>query len=180
MSDSALTFGGPTAAPSVAPIVFLDIDGVLNCDVTKERFDGFIGIDQRLLVLFTAWWRARGYEIVLSSTWRRDEPFRAELKRCGLAWIGMTPIRNEPIGSGLIIRSACRGDEIAAWIQETGSTAPFVILDDMPDGNFLPEQRSRLIQTHGSYGLRPEDLRRADQLLATDGAPLDQAKVREP
>ncbi len=30
-------------------VVFLDVDGVLNCRSTEDRFHGFIGIDDELV-----------------------------------------------------------------------------------------------------------------------------------
>ena len=35
-------------------IIFLDVDGVLNCSSTKERFQGFIGIDDRFAKTFAS------------------------------------------------------------------------------------------------------------------------------
>ncbi len=53
-------------------IIFLDVDGVLNCSSTKERFQGFIGIDDRFAKTFASLVKKsredEPTEIVLSSS----------------------------------------------------------------------------------------------------------------
>ena len=55
-------------------IVFLDVDGVLNCRSTKERHRGFIGIDslhvEILSRIIEKSDREEKTELVLSSSWR--------------------------------------------------------------------------------------------------------------
>lgn len=51
-------------------VIFLDIDGVLNCNNTTEIFLGITGIEDRLVEKLRAIVNATGAEIVLVSTWR--------------------------------------------------------------------------------------------------------------
>ena len=58
-------------------IIFLDIDGVLNRDSTKEKFRDFTGVDVYLTNKFLTWLEGKDYDVVLSSTWRFEESFMA-------------------------------------------------------------------------------------------------------
>ena len=57
-------------------VIFLDIDGVLNCigsfNRTKTRFNGFVGMDPTLVARFNSLVEKTGARVVLSSTWRLD------------------------------------------------------------------------------------------------------------
>jgi HAD domain in Swiss Army Knife RNA repair proteins len=53
-------------------IIFLDIDGVLNCDDTPNPRKFPYIVDSRLLELFREFVKATGAIVVLSSTWRVD------------------------------------------------------------------------------------------------------------
>lgn len=53
-------------------IVFLDVDGVLNCDSTTNRVQGFIGVDPKKVELLKQIVDATNAEIVLTSTWKMD------------------------------------------------------------------------------------------------------------
>src|SRR5262245_55436037 len=69
-------------------LLFLDIDGVLNCAVTKERWNGLIGIDRRLVSTFLQWLSGKDVGIVLSSTWRLYDDTKEHLAAAGLSWMG--------------------------------------------------------------------------------------------
>ena len=51
-------------------IIFLDIDGVVNCMYTKQRLRGIIFVDPRKIQLVKDIVAATGARIVLTSTWR--------------------------------------------------------------------------------------------------------------
>lgn len=51
-------------------IIFLDIDGVLNCETTKERCGYYVGIDRTKVQLLKKIVDATDAKIVLCSTWR--------------------------------------------------------------------------------------------------------------
>src|SRR5262247_3711400 len=72
-------------------LLFLDIDGVLNCSVTKERWNGLTGIDRRLASMLLQWLSGKDVGVVLSSTWRLYEDTKEHLAAAGLSWIGQTP-----------------------------------------------------------------------------------------
>jgi hypothetical protein len=110
------------------PIIFLDVDGVLNNYRTTERCTGtsFIGVDPKLCELFRQLVVKADASIVLSSTWR-DHP-----KMLPYLWrmlgnevegrlIGATPkLPNEP-----------RAREINFWLSvHHHDYEQFAILDD--------------------------------------------------
>ena len=53
-------------------IVFLDIDGVLNCEGSRSRCAGYRGIDDKKVENLAKIVKATGAEIVLISTWKED------------------------------------------------------------------------------------------------------------
>lgn len=53
-------------------IVFLDIDGVLNCEGSRSRCAGYRGIDDKKVENLAKIVKATGAEIVLITTWKED------------------------------------------------------------------------------------------------------------
>lgn len=144
-------------APNYDRIIFLDIDGVLNNDHTKEKFMGFTGVDERLAKMFVDWYSTRDYTIILSSSWRIDTAFgdfKAELKRNGILWFDETPQ----------LLSLGRGREIKVKLDQY-VPEKYVILDDYGPSEFLKEQRPRLVQTSAHKGLEPKKLAKIDELM---------------
>lgn len=110
-------------------VLFLDIDGVCNAiGSTTERFMGFIGIDTELASRVQSIVAQTGCKIVLSSTWRLDEPFRDEVRRVVGDFIDVTPRFD----------GAMRGDEIEHWLKEHPEVERYAILDD--DSDFHEDQ----------------------------------------
>lgn len=137
--------------------IFLDIDGVLNNDYTKERFAGFTGIDKRLCKMFLDWFDKDKYQIVLSSSWRIPSAygdFLQELRDNGLSWVEETPH----------LKGLRRGLEIQCSIEEL-SIEKYVILDDMGPSEFLKHQRPFLVQTSPIHGLRLKNLNKIEQII---------------
>jgi hypothetical protein len=116
-------------------VIFLDIDGVLNCQHYTNQIktpNGFLDLDcvanLNKLVADT------GAKIVLSSTWRHDADVIDNLKvHVQAEFLGKTPSLNS--------RYSLRGNEIHAWIQQNEALLgkayheyhSFVILDDDSD-----------------------------------------------
>lgn len=62
-------------------VLFLDIDGVLNRDGTRERIGGYVGLDKKLVDKLLGWLASHPeVQLVLSSTWRLDGPLSVDLK----------------------------------------------------------------------------------------------------
>ena len=116
-------------------IIFLDVDGVLNCSDTKDKICGYRGIEDEKVFYLKQIVDAFDAEIVLSSDWRTlDEDSEHyqylvdKLAKQGLKISDKTPD---------IIhwnRAAWnRASEIAAYLAENVPDR-FLILDDIQDG----------------------------------------------
>ena len=150
-------------------IIFLDVDGVLNCESTwdGEHADGMNTIDPKLCdnlakIVHATW----PVKVVLISTWRLYpgeglDKLRAWLAGRNIQITSQTPdLTLESSGSCVI-----RGHEIDRWFKERPqidrASAKILILDDGND--FTDEQKPFHIQTNFKTGLT-EDL--ADAAIA--------------
>ncbi len=159
-------------------IIFLDVDGVLNCNSTKERFQGFIGIDdkyvERLAVLVNESSKEEDTQIVLSSSWRLDEVkggeivhdaldyVKEKLSKQGLSIYDVTPYVKPTV-------NYTRGFEIQTWLNDKHDVSSFVVLDDELFWDFKKLKITRhFVQTtfYGSHaGLQDKHIKRALRIL---------------
>lgn len=158
-------------------LIFLDIDGVLNCHSTKERIRGLYGIDPAKVCLLRQLVDATKSVIVLTTTWKLHyEPgavtqihFDAQYLADSLAAEGLT-VYDITRDSG-----PDRGYGILCWMDEhpefTESDGSFVILDDESfDYSYCFYRGHKLsrywIQTSFyKSGLRESHVRRAIELM---------------
>ena len=149
-------------------ILFLDVDGVLNNNLTRTiTFDGWCFVDDYLVKRLKRIIDATGAKIVLSSTWRdgwnredesKNEPFfnqlRNKLKEYGMEIWDALPMPMRP----------SRGTAINEWFElhKDLNIESFVILDDWYDMGIY---RDHLIQISGSIGLTNEDVNEAISFL---------------
>ncbi len=162
-------------------IVFLDVDGVLNCRSTIARFHGFIGIDSKLVKNLSTIISASNIEddtkIVVSSTWRvgQDKDGKSipdsyrylerKLEEQGLRVFDDTPhIR---WGSDGRFR---RGREIAGWLyenQDKGISGYAVrddtVFDDFEKYGIMPHLVKTSWERNG--GLKEEHIIQALEIL---------------
>jgi hypothetical protein len=104
-------------------VIFLDIDGVLNCKKTANPRKLPYVVDRRLLARFKRLLDRTGAKVVLSSTWRYDPAGLFSAKRWGIPFIGVTPdMPKRP-----------RRDEIRAWLQKHPKVTRFAVIDDKDD-----------------------------------------------
>ncbi len=133
-------------------ILFLDIDGVVNCKNTSQRHRGFIGIDPYMALLVNRIVEATGAKVVLSSTWRVLEACRNEVKSQVIDFMDVTPPSTY---NKTTEHNSTRGEEIQAWLDENGyKVKKYAILDD--DTDMLPEQLPNYFQTTWEVGLTEE------------------------
>ncbi len=156
-------------------VIFLDFDGVLNCDSTKDRIPHPLFPNMRVIGLDTDKVKrvcdvamATGAKVVISSTWRefyKLDDLRSLLKRYGwsddVEIIGVTPTDVRHRMSSLISTRSDRGDEIAAWLQQV-PVKSFVVIDDLMT-HFVDEDRQ--VMTDGSEGFTSNDAVRAIEVL---------------
>ena len=144
-------------------IIFLDIDGVLNCNkTTRKTMSGYTFIGNRQLKNLRNIINATQAKVVLSSDWRydRDDPkyngdyleLEAELMRYGIQFYGFTPE----------LPSAHRGAEIAQWLTEHPEVSNFVILDDRTD---MEPHKDHWVQTVMARGLGKDETDAAIKIL---------------
>ena len=156
-------------------VIFLDIDGVVNCWGTKERAPSkVVGVEQRLIEYIKQIVDATGAKLVLSSTWRKDWAFdllngidwhylRDEFAKQDLYFMDYTPSR----------RDSWRGEEIKEWLESTEyDVESYVIIDDeMFDIRELHE--GHMVQTSYETGIKPGGVEMAIKILEKEDNPYN-------
>jgi hypothetical protein len=104
-------------------VIFLDIDGVLNCDRTPNpRHFPYI-VDRKLLARLRKLLDRTKAKVVLSSTWRVDPVGLFAAKHFGVPFIDVCPdMPKKP-----------RRDEILTWIARHPKVIHYVVIDDEDD-----------------------------------------------
>ena len=122
-------------------IIFLDIDGVLNCDGTSNPRKFPYVVDPILLHRFNHLLTRTAAQVVLSSSWRYDPAGLFSARFHGIPFIDVTPdLPHEP-----------RRKEILAWLRER-PIERFAVIDDQDDElDDLP-----LFQPYAGEGLTDE------------------------
>ena len=104
-------------------VIFLDIDGVLNCHKTPNPRKFPYVIDDGLLARFRQLIERTGASVVLSSTWRYDPAGIFSAKHYGVPFIDITPdMPDEP-----------RCKEILTWIRNHPEVTRYAVIDDEDD-----------------------------------------------
>src|SRR6202007_2799386 len=110
-------------------VLFLDVDGVLNCSTT-------IGVtgDADKCELVRKIITETGAKIVVSSTWRKNRELMRHLfrnlgRKMRDEMEGCTPVLDSRRPSG-IWQATTRGEEIMAFVAKSPHIKKFVILDD--------------------------------------------------
>ena len=104
-------------------VLFLDIDGVLNCDTTPNSRKFPYVVDEKLLKRLHKILDATDAKVVLSSTWRCDPVGRLAAKHFGVPYIDVCP--DEP--------EDARGTEMDTWLSRHPEVTRYIVLDDKND-----------------------------------------------
>ena len=156
-------------------VIFLDIDGVLNSEeffverTQNCRYDAYrsagysakmsrslCSLDSVAIANLNHLITKTGAKIVVSSTWRGDDPFLQEVFAIvGIpVYIGVTPYT--------VTRH--RGMEIEYWLDKHPEVENYVILDD--DNDMLDKQLEHFVQTDAyKRGLSLENVEQAIKIL---------------
>ena len=161
-----LNCGIREGAPPIAPwpkepckLVFLDFDGVLNCDLSIAHLGTRYQFWRPSLSALNALLADSEGRIVISSTWR--EHWTLKENASSLEQAGLLPGR---VVGKTSISGGERGLEIDAWLKSAPyPVASFVILDDKDD---MAMHRDRLVQVDCMIGLGLKELRRAMEVLS--------------
>jgi len=104
-------------------IIFLDIDGVLNCDTTPNPRKFPYIVDKKLLARLKKLLDRTGAKVVLSSSWRCDPIGLFAAKHWGVPFIDVCP--DKP-------RSP-RRNELLAWLSAHPRVTRYAVIDDEDD-----------------------------------------------
>ena len=123
-------------------VIFLDIDGVLNCAKTPNPRKFPYIVDRRLFRRFERLVARTKAKIVLSSTWRYDPAGLFSARHWGIRFIDVIPdMPGKP-----------RRNEILAWLKHHPRVERFAVIDDEDDElDELP-----LFQPSAAIGLTAE------------------------
>lgn len=151
------------------PLLFLDIDGVLNSSDWAVRTEqrGLLGLDPEAVARLQRVVDETGCSIILSSTWRllhSLSEMRGLLIEAGMR--SPVPLRDRTpdlttkthTGSQ-ILKAVGRGMEVNAWLDNIGFEGRYCCIDD--DSDFLPGQP--LVKTTFQSGMLDSH---ADQCIA--------------
>ena len=150
-------------------IIFLDIDGVLNCISSKSSCNGVIGIDNNKVKLLSKIVEGSGAKIVLISSWkdgwdRRDE-YQNEFGRYLTQKLKR---KNIYIFDKTVDNGKNRGQGIWNWLKDKGVLS-WIVLDDeiFPDYDNY-DVTNHLIQTsfyQENGGIQQEHVEKAIEIL---------------
>ena len=153
-------------------ILFLDIDGVLNCKYTKESFAGYAFVSDDKIRLLKKIIEATDAQIVLSSSWREGWFYKdhaphtsnTELDLFEALWDKLLEFDIEMLD--YTAEYGHRGMEIDAWLKGcyNENIESYVILDDMDESELRPHS-SHLVQTDFSEGLTEKHVIMAIEML---------------
>lgn len=163
---------------NIHKIIFLDVDGVLNSDITETERRHAIDtpngpIDKRLLRRLSILIRRSNAHIVVSSTWRCDSVGLLALKKaCWSAdipnslFVGETPQFSFCAWDDLHCAKV-RVQEIYWWLEHnlSHSVEQWVALDDLPLATACPESGHHMVRTDPAVGLQDEHVELALKIL---------------
>ena len=156
-------------------LIFLDIDGVLNCETTKERCGPYIGIEQEKVKLLKELVDKTGAYLILISTWKyywyRNPTLKCKqdelanyldesLKKHSLKIATKTKDIGDPF-----FRSEGINALRLHLIKKNISTSRYVIFDDMEFDYKEAGMANCFIRTDEKIGLQREHIEKAIKLL---------------
>jgi hypothetical protein len=133
-------------------VIFLDIDGVLNCDMTPNPRKFPYIVDEGLLARFRELVERTGAFVVLSSTWRVDPVGLLAAKFYKVPFHDFCPDMPD----------APRCEELIFWLRNHPEVTRYVVLDD--DDDCLDELP--LFQPSSKTGLTADIAEGIDEFLS--------------
>ena len=151
-------------------VIFLDVDGVLNCRTSKSRCGNIIGVDKDKVKRLAKIVEVTDAKIVLCSSWREsfDKSARpldneGEYLAKHLWNHGKVRIATKT----KYIDGSCRGTEIKTWLTDHANwnITHWAVLDDSIFDDYDDDICKRLIQTSYDVGLTDDDVGVAIKML---------------
>ena len=163
-------------------VIFLDVDGVLNSLSCKEKFEGYLFVEDEKIALLKEIVNRTEAKVVLSSTWRYGwyamkhvkEPDEGDLRDIRLFKALRDKLQNYEIEFLDYTEDfGRRGDEISDWLKKwTGEPIEsYVVLDDMASIEIQPHCKY-FVQTSLSRGLEPKHIKKAINILNNEKSSL--------
>ena len=154
--------------------IFLDVDGVLNNENTKESNpSGYVGVSMKLVRNLAKIVKATDAKIILTSDWKHgwseirfccDEDviyLLDKLKKCGLMIHDRT--YDEKIEDNFFTD---RGAGIRHFLESCNDGEGYVIIDDHVFADFDEEQKTHFVHTDSKNGLTEDDVNKAIEILS--------------
>jgi len=147
-------------------VLFLDIDGVVNCATTTQRHRGYIGIDPYMAFLVGKIVLDTDCKVVLSSSWRtfHDDG----VKEIGKQVTFVDDVTPSPWYEEENKHHSTRGEEIQAWLDLHPEVEVYAIVDD--DTRMLESQLPHYFQTQWNAGITEEIAKRITDHLGLSTA----------
>lgn len=156
-------------------IIFLDVDGVLNCNTTIDRCDGYIGIEDQKVSYLKEIVEATKAKIVLVSSWKEfwhrnpsNKLFQDNLANYldnKLAKQGLKIVDKTYDAYGPINRGEGVLDYLWLLKRREVEVNNYVILDDLPFDYLKTKLTKKLIKTNPKKGLQPKHVKKAIEIL---------------
>ena len=150
-------------------IIFLDIDGVLNCSTTKSRLRSMVFVDEEKIELLADIIKATDAKVVLTSTWRLGALWPdAPALREDFNDLEIELNKHNVFISDVTKKLGDRGREISIWLK-SHEECNYVILDD--DDFDIKEYalcKGHLVKTSWADGLTPDLAAQAIEMLGRE------------
>ena len=105
-------------------VIFLDIDGVLNCSRTPNPRGFPYVVDKKLLARLKRLLKKTGAKVVLSSSWRVDPVGLLAARHFGVPFMDVCPD----------MPTKRRSEEIRLWLARHPTVMRYAVIDDEDDG----------------------------------------------
>jgi hypothetical protein len=141
----------PEQPTTQRPVIFLDIDGVLNRPSDKKHSEDHV-VAADLLARFESLVSSSNARVVLASTWRHEPDGLQKARERGVPFEDVLPD----------LRPTSRGTEVKAWLAKHSHVDRFIIVDNDDDAY----EHMPLFQPNPYKGLSPEDAVAIKEYLA--------------
>lgn len=154
----------------MSKVVFLDYDGVVNTPMWHEKDGKFVctyAFEHAVNNYQAVQWLSEfclkyGYDIVVTSTWRKDPDYAQCLINAGLR-DGIKILGRTKEIRGLDDYYRDRGHEVDDYLKEHPEITDYLIIDD--EDCFLDHQKKFFIKTRDDVGFNEADFIKAKKII---------------